>query len=373
MRGIRLGRIGGVTVRAELSWFVVVALVALSMIARVDAIYDTAPATSVLLGVGAAALFFVSLLLHELAHAAMSIRLGLVVEDITLFLFGGATRTRADQRSAREEFLVTVVGPLTSLALAGLFGLLVALIGSPEQALMGMVGYLAWVNLALALFNLAPAYPLDGGRLLRAAIWHVTGDRERATTIAARVGELAAWALIAYGVVSFAGGGTGGLWLALIGWFLLQSARGEHLRQAFRHELTAVSAEEVMALRPLVLDADDSVEDALEDLDRRRAGPAVPVVDPSGGYLGVVTRDELVEIDPDRRPMVAVGDLVDQIPDGVAVDAHAAMTEVFEHLDGPDAQVFIVAGPHRTVVGVVSPRELLDWIERREQHRRSQP
>ena len=175
----------------------------------------------------AAVLFFGSVLVHELAHALVSRARGIRVQDITLFLFGGATRARVESRGPRDEFLIAAVGPLTSGLVAGLFWIVdVFARGALPGSLIGMFGYLAWVNLLLAAFNLIPGFPLDGGRLLRSLVWRATGSFRQATRIASLAGQAVGWLLVAGGVAFLlAGNLAGGIWFAFIGWFLVQAAR----------------------------------------------------------------------------------------------------------------------------------------------------
>ncbi|HEX3201157.1 MAG TPA: site-2 protease family protein, partial [Actinomycetes bacterium] len=219
----RVGRIAGIEVRIDSSWAVIALLITYSMYLRASVLYpELSGAGAVALGIVAAVLFFGSVLVHELAHAVVSQARGIRVQDITLFLFGGATRARVESRGPGDEFLIALVGPLTSGLLAGLFGIVASLGGEVlSRPLAGTLGYLAWVNLVLAVFNLVPGFPLDGGRLLRSAIWKATGSLGRATRIASVSGQAVGWLLVAGGVAFLlAGDLAGGIWFAFIGWFL---------------------------------------------------------------------------------------------------------------------------------------------------------
>src|ERR687898_2442010 len=223
----RVGRIAGIEVRIDSSWVVIALLITYSMYLRLSVLYqELSGGGAVALAILSAVLFFGSVLVHELAHALVSQARGIRVLDITLFLFGGATRARVESRGPGDEFLIAVVGPLTSGLLAALFGIVAGLgrdvLSTP---LAGTFGYLAWTNLVLAAFNLVPGFPLDGGRLLRAAIWKTTGSLGRATRIASVSGQGVGWLLVAAGVAWLAAGGlAGGIWFAFIGWFLVQAA-----------------------------------------------------------------------------------------------------------------------------------------------------
>jgi Zn-dependent protease len=249
----RVARIAGIEVRIDSSWAVIALLITYSMYRRTSVLYpELSGGGAVALGILATVLFFGSVLVHELAHALVSQARGIRVQDITLFLFGGATRARVESRGPGDEFLIALVGPLTSGLLAGLFGIVAGLGRDLLSApLAGTFAYLAWTNLLLAAFNLVPGFPLDGGRLLRAAIWKATGSLPRATRIASLAGQAVGWLLVAGGVAFLlAGDLAGGIWFAFIGWFLVQAARSSYQELQLREMLRGVEAEDVYGPRP---------------------------------------------------------------------------------------------------------------------------
>src|ERR671937_2405760 len=187
----RVARIAGIEVRIDSSWAVIALLITYSMYLRLATLYpELSGGGAVGLAILATVLFFGSVLVHELAHALVSQARGIRVQDITLFLFGGATRARVESRGPGDEFLIAAVGPLTSGLLAVLFAIVAGLGGDVlSRPLVGTFGYLAWTNLLLAVFNLVPGFPLDGGRLLRSAIWKATGSLGRATRVASLAGQ----------------------------------------------------------------------------------------------------------------------------------------------------------------------------------------
>ena len=188
------------------------------------------------LGVVAALLLFASVVVHELGHSLVARSRGLRVDNITLFIFGGVSNIAREPATARDEFLISVVGPLTSLVLAGLFWSIGVLL-PPESAASAVAGYLAYANLLLGLFNIVPGFPLDGGRVLRSIVWGVTGDMLRATQVASYVGQAVAFVLIGWGVLQALSGDVfGGIWIGFIGWFLNSGA------EASRQHATAESA-----------------------------------------------------------------------------------------------------------------------------------
>ena len=223
----RLGRILGIEIRVDTSWLFIAFLVIYSLHGRFQFLFpELISSTALLLAIVFGLLFFGSVLAHEMAHAVGAKRRGIEVHGITLFLFGGATHARVDSRRPQDELVVSLLGPLTSLILGGLFLVIVQLLGGPERPVAGGFRYLGGVNIALAIFNMLPGFPLDGGRVLRALIWRATGSFKRATRIAGVAGQTVGLLMIAAGLAVLATVDVvGGIWIAAIGLFLAQAAR----------------------------------------------------------------------------------------------------------------------------------------------------
>lgn len=254
MGGFRIGRIMGIEVRVHFSWIVIAALVFWTLVsgALPADFAGVAPAVRLLMALGITALFFLSLLAHELAHSVVAVARGIPVRGITFFLFGGMAETTRDSRSPGEEFVIAIAGPLCSVLLAAL-AFLVWIAGARwgwPAALTGSAAYIAVLNAVLAVFNLLPGYPMDGGRVLRAAIWKATGSVGRATLWASRVGVWMAWGLVAWGVwqaltVDF----MGGVWLVLIALFIRSAAKSGY-RQHLLGRLQDATREWLVAAQP---------------------------------------------------------------------------------------------------------------------------
>jgi Zn-dependent protease/CBS domain-containing protein len=361
----RVARIAGIEVRIDSSWVVIALLITYSMYLRLSILYpELSGGGAVALAILSAVLFFGSVLVHELAHALVARARGIRVQDITLFLFGGATRARVDSRGPGDEFLIALVGPLTSGLLAGLFGT-VATLGRDvlSTPLAGTLGYLAWTNLVLAAFNLVPGFPLDGGRLLRSAIWKTTGSLARATRVASVAGQGVGWLLVAGGVAwLLAGDLAGGIWFAFIGWFLVQAARSSYEELQLQQLLRGVEAEDVMAADLRRIPPELSLQDALDDYFMRYDHSAFPVEE-QGRTIGLLTLRGIRRVPREQWPTHRVRDHMVPLGDQVVVAPDARMDGVLGKLqDGEPGRVLVAQDDE--VVGIITPSDLTRWLRR---------
>jgi Zn-dependent protease/CBS domain-containing protein len=361
----RVARIAGVEVRIDSSWAVIALLITYSMYLRLSVLYpELSGGGAVALAILSAVLFFGSVLVHELAHALVAQARGIRVLDITLFLFGGATRAKVESRGPGDEFLIALVGPLTSGLLAGLFGI-VAGLGSDllSRPLAGTFGYLAWTNLLLAVFNLVPGFPLDGGRLLRSAIWKTTGSLGRATRIASLSGQGVGWLLVAAGVAwLLAGDLAGGIWFAFIGWFLVQAARSSYQDLQLQQLLRGVEAEDVMAGDLRRIPPELSLQEAVDDYFMRYDHSAFPV-DEGGRTIGLLTLRGVRRVPREQWPTRRVREAMVPLGDQVVVAPDARMDGVVGKLqDGEAGRVLVVEDGE--VVGIITPSDLTRWLRR---------
>ena len=361
----RVGRIAGIEVRVDSSWVVIALLITYSMYLRYATLYgELSGAGAVGLGILATVLFFGSVLVHELAHAVVAQARGIRVQDITLFLFGGATRARVESRGPGDEFLIALVGPLTSGLLAALFGIVAGLgRDALSTPLTGTFGYLAWTNLLLAGFNLVPGFPLDGGRLLRSAIWKATGSLSRATRIASVSGQAVGWLLVAGGVAFLlAGDLAGGIWFAFIGWFLVQAARSSYQELQLQQLLRGVEAEDVMAGDLLRIPPELSLQDAVDDYFMRYDHSGFPVEE-QGRTIGLLTLRGVRRVPREQWPTRRVRDHMVPLGDQVVVAPDARMDGVLGKLqDGEAGRVLVVQDGE--VVGIITPSDLTRWLRR---------
>jgi Zn-dependent protease/CBS domain-containing protein len=295
--GVTLGRVAGVTVRVDSSVLIIAALLTWSLAA--DALPASSAGYSVLeywfVGGAAALLALASLLAHELAHSVVARRHGVPVQDITLWMLGGISSLEAEPPDAATAFRIAIVGPATSLAI-GVGAGVVAALGSAVAAPALVVGALVWlasINVVLAVFNLLPAAPLDGGRVLAAVLWRRHGDRQRAASTAAFAGRVLAFAMIALGALEVAVGlVVGGAWLLLLGWFVLASARAEGEAATRRTPTTGPRVADVMNAHPITVPSSMPVEALFDDYALRHDCASFPVVE-QGAVVGLVTSDRV--------------------------------------------------------------------------------
>lgn len=263
---IPLGRIIGIPILVDYSWFLIFALLTWTLAAGYyPAEFKHWPQVEYwILGVATALMLFMSVILHELGHSVVARLYRIPVRSITLFIFGGVSQIGAEASTATAEFWIAVVGPGASFALAGLFVLLrPAAAGVPP--LLALVEYLAYINAALGFFNLIPGFPLDGGRVLRAIVWGATGDLRRASRTAANVGRAVAYLFILFGIWQlFAGNFLNGVWIAFIGWFLESAASAQAQQQAIQGRLAGHRVAEVMSRNFVAIPADITLQELVD-------------------------------------------------------------------------------------------------------------
>ena len=353
----------GIAIRIDASLGLIAALIAFSLWARFDQAADVGTWPAVVMGLVATALFFSSLLLHELGHAVEAQRHGLEVRSITLFLFGGVTESSFRFRRPTDELVMVAAGPATSFALAGLFAVVgwwAGVVGI--TVVTAVAGTLAWVNLVLGLFNLVPGAPLDGGRILQALIWQATGDRRRSMELAANVGRAIAGVFVGLGLALFLfapGGGIDGAWLALIGWFLYRSAGAEVAFARLEGMLTGLPVRRLVPEGPGPLPPSATVYDAEMALVGARGDDVLAVVD-HGRVVGLVEADRLPAVPTERRAVLPVTTVVRSV-DGVArIDGDGDATALLEL--PPDEPLIVVAAGHD--LGAVTPSRAIGIARR---------
>ncbi len=362
---IRVGRLLGITVQVHLTWFLAVWAIAWSLARglfpqRVPGLPDQTYWT---MGFAGALLLFGSVLVHELGHALVARHFRIPTRSITLFLFGGVAQIAREPERPSHELWVALAGPATSLALAGAFRLLTP-VGEavPAAALMG---YLSWVNLLLAGFNLLPAFPLDGGRVLRALLWSFLG-LERATRITTTLGHATAAALIALGVLAvFTGRPTDGLWLILIGWFLDKAAGASYQQMLLRHALRGVRVRDIMTPDPVTLDADLTLDEAVAQYFLPRKHGGYPVVY-GDRLLGILTLHDLKQVPRERWATTRVREAMTPIAQAHTVRPEAPAYEALARMMQAGVGRLMVLDGSGELVGILTRSDLLHTIRLRQ-------
>lgn len=286
--GIPLGRIFGIPIYLHTSWFIIFFLITLSLATQFTSEHPGwSRQEHWLLGLITSVLFFASVVFHELSHSVVARHYKIPVQSITLFVFGGLSRISRDPSEAKQEFSVAIAGPLSSLLLAGCFWLVWRYVSAGDMV-HAAARWLAEINLALALFNLVPGFPLDGGRVLRGLVWGITGNFTRATQIASNAGKIFAYLMIGVGIwQALNGNWVGGLWLAFIGWFLLSAAQESYAIVAVRNMLRGVRAEDIMTTDVPTVPRDMSIEEYVQDV--LRTGRRCHVVMAGDKPVGLIT------------------------------------------------------------------------------------
>jgi Zn-dependent protease len=365
---VTLGRIFGVRVGLHYSWFFVALLLILSLGAHFR---TTNPewgfAVIWAAAIATGALFFSALLAHELSHAIVALSRGIRVRRITLFALGGVAQTEQEPGDPKSEFLVAIVGPLTS----GVTGLICLTLGwvfgwmpptSPGSPLLAILVWLGYINIVLAIFNLTPGFPLDGGRVLRAIVWGLTGDLTRSTRIAAGVGQVVAVGFILLGLARFFGGaGLDGLWLVFVGWFLLEAARTSSAQIQETQMLRGVRVTDAMSRDCLIIDGRLNLEVFIEDV-LVRTGRRCFVVGAKDHIIGLVTPNEIMQIERTRWPYTTVDNVMRPIAELRTITPDAPITKALEVMGRYDVNQVPVTKNGR-LEGIVNRGDILRLLQ----------
>jgi Zn-dependent protease/CBS domain-containing protein len=364
-RSIKLFSLFGFEVSIDLSWIIIAVLVSWSLAAGFFPYlyHGLSPKTYWVMGVIGALGLFMSVIFHEFCHSLVARRLGLPMKGITLFIFGGVAEMGDEPPSAKVEFWMAIAGPLSSLVLAGLFYLiyLQSMAGDWHLPLRAVLRYLAYVNVLLAVFNLLPAFPLDGGRVLRSILWGIWNDLRRATRVSAVIGSAFGFGLIALGILQMISGGfIAGLWWFLIGLFIRNAAQMSYQQVLMRNALAGEPARRFMNPHPVTAPGSITVEQLVEDYVYKYHYKMFPVLD-HGKLLGCITTRQIKEVPREQWSRETIGELASQgthentiSPGTDAVKALALM-----HQSG-NSRLLVVEGAK--LVGILTLRDLMAFL-----------
>lgn len=367
---IKLFRVFGIQIGLHYSWLLIAVLVVLSLAGQFGVTNPQWGPTMIWgLAILTALLFFAAIVVHELSHAMIAKLRGLPVKSITLFALGGVAQIEREASDAKTEFWMGIVGPITSaiigaVCLAGAFAFGWDPAGSHQSPAASMLGWLGVINVALAVFNMIPGFPLDGGRVLRAIIWGITGNASQATRIAARVGQGIAFLFILVGLFRFFNGaGFGGLWLAFIGWFLLDAARSSYVQHEMVHLLRGVQVGDVMTKECPTVKGDLNLQTFVDDY-LLRSGQRCFLVEEDGNNIGLVTAHQVKDVDRDQWPHMTVGSAMLPLSKLHAVKPGTSVSDALETMSREDVnQLPVISNTH--LAGIVSRGHILRLLQTR--------
>ena len=363
-RAWRIGRVGGIPVNVDSSWLWIAVIAVYTLWSKLSVDYlELTTGGAFTLAVFSAALFFASVFLHELAHAAAARLNHIEVIGITLVFFGGFTSTRSDERGPGAAFVIAAAGPLTSFLIGVALLALAHPLGEESRPLAGAIAYVGVINIVMAVFNVLPGFPLDGGRILEAAVWGVSHSHERGTKVASTTGMVVAALLVVYAISTFARDSTQVLWagwLVLIASMIFQGARAARQQLSLRDRLSGASVADAMDPPPIAVPADMSLADALDDYLRGHEHDVFPVIEPGGGVIGVITFESARNVGV-RDPMRPVRDALIPLSDVLTASEDEPLDRAVIRL-GPGRAALVLRDGR--LVGTITGRSVGRWAAR---------
>ncbi len=367
-QGFSLGRYRGIRVNLDYSWFIMFALVVFVLAnyffpENFEGISDAA---SWGLSIAAALLFFVSILMHEFAHAIAAQKRNVEISEIVLFIFGGLAKMKKEPEHARDEFAIAGAGPLCSLFL-GIMFLGTSLIIKPfvSEGVYGVFWYIGYLNILLVIFNMVPGFPLDGGRMLRAVLWHYTGNLRRSTRIVSSIGQVFSFFLMLIGVIVLFGGSfvVGVVWI-FVGLFLLQSAKSGYYMVAMREGLSGIPVKKIMTTNPSTVHPDISLRNLVDEYFFKNRFSCFPVMK-QNQFVGLVEINQVKAVDRDQWEFMRVSDVM---------TPREALRTVEPDTDAYDVLMQMIdAGSGRLpvldkgeLIGIISRKDIMQFVEFRE-------
>jgi len=367
---IRLGRLFGIEVGLHYSWFLIALMITLSLSAQFQETHkEWGPGVIWFTALLTALLFFATLLAHELSHALVARARGLTTRAITLFALGGMAQIEKEPEDATTEFWVGIVGPFSSAVIGAVLLAIAWIAGwrpgsTPATPPVATLVWLGYINFSLAIFNLIPGFPMDGGRVLRSIIWWSTGNGDRATRLAARTGQVVALLFIAAGIIRyFTGAGFGALWIAFIGWFLLQAAGQTYSTATLTSNLKNLHVSDVMTHECEPIDGNLNVQLFVEEHLLRTAKRCF-VIEQGGQVVGLVTPHEIKELERPRWPYTTLYDVMAPIDQLHSVTPATPVMEALETMGRDDVnQLPVLSGGH--LAGIVTRANVVQFLQTR--------
>jgi Zn-dependent protease/predicted transcriptional regulator len=364
---IKLGKILGIQIGLHYSWLIIALLITLSLRTYFSTSHpEWGDGIIWTMAVVSAVMFFAAIIVHELSHALVALKNDLPVSSITLFALGGVAQIEKEAETPWSEFWLGIVGPITSAVIGAVcLGVAMALgwpFGeTPATPLMAILVWLGTINIALAVFNMIPGFPMDGGRVLRAAVWRGTGDRFKATRIAAVVGQVLAIGFIVLGVLAFFGGsGIGGLWIAFIGWFLLNSAKATYSQSEISERLRDLAVRDLMTSECEILDGRTNLQTLVEE-HMLKSGQRCFIVTGTDGPQGLITPNEVKEVAREMWPMTVLADVMKPLEKLHTVRPETSVMSALETMGREDINQMPVMADGK-LAGMISRDQIVKYL-----------
>lgn len=368
---VRIGRLFGIPVEVNLSWFIIFGLVAFSLGSGVFPGLRAAQGAPgwafALVGMVTAALFFASILAHELCHSLVARATGGTVGKITLFIFGGVAQIEEEPKSAGREFVMAAAGPAMSLVISvvAFFGYVLTVSADAAWWIWAPLQYLAGINMAVALFNLLPGFPLDGGRVLRSILWGATHDLLKATRWASRAGQFIGWTMVVWAVLGVLRGSTDFIWFGLIGWFIASLAGQAYRQQLLKSRTEDVLVRDVMSRDPEFVQGEETLDRLVHDRLLGGRHSRYPVIY-EGSIVGVVTLADVKRVPREAWPVTRTIDVTNRELGELVVQDDAPLSSILSQFSPERPGALIVAGGGR-LVGLVTRADVISLLERTEE------
>lgn len=367
-RGIHLFTLFGFEVKLDWSWFIIAILLAWSLAANIFPQFfpDLSTATYWWMGIAGVVGLFISIVLHEFGHSVAARKFGIPMKGITLFVFGGVAEMGGHPPTPKSEFVMAIAGPIVSIVLAGLFVLMTwfSAVSGWADSVQAVFGYLAWINVVVTVFNLVPAFPLDGGRVLRSALWAWKNDLRWSTRIASRFGIGFAFLLMAWGVVSFVFGNfIGGIWAVLIGMFIRAASQMSYQQVLVREVLEGEPVRHFMSPNPITVPDSTSVKEIVDNYVYRYPYKTFPVVH-ENELVGCISVDQLKQIPREEWAGRTAASLATPCSSKNTVDPDAdAAKALFTMSQNQTSRLMVV--DHGRLLGIVALKDLMNFLSRR--------